>query len=178
MKSPIPPVSEPPIDTRFIYPISRFDKKTRKYETVLALNADGHIDYAYTCGFDSISTEIVNEQIIEGADGSTTHWVTVKATVSVKGRQFNGLACCNSRVVSTAGFEVAIAETRAIKRAIAIAYNITEKKINPGGIKPTREIVDIPLDHHEHELNDDEIPDSIRKSPEDMVSGSDEQFEV
>lgn len=175
MESPPNSYPEPTIDKRFVYPITRFNKKTKKYDTVLALNADGHIDYAHACGVNNIITEIVNEQIVEGADGGSTHWVTVKATVFLHGVQFTGLSCCNSRIAQTAGFEVAIAETRAIKRAIAFACNITEKKINPEGIAPTREIVDIPLDDHETDV--DEIPESIRKTPEEAFSDS-EQFEV
>ena len=166
-----PPVLE--IDPRFIYKVTRLNKKTKRYEHIPALNADGHIDYAHRLGLDWIKTQIVSENLVQGADGSFTHWVTVKATVYIRGTEFTGMACSNSRVVKEQGFEVAVAETRAIKRAIAFACNITEKIINPGGEIPTREIVDMPLEE-EHTT---EIPGEITKASEDVLTDSD-QFEV
>jgi hypothetical protein len=170
-KDSSPPILE--IDPRFIYKISRLNKKTKRYEHYPALNADGHIDYAYRSGLDGIKTEIISENLVQGADGSFTHWVTIKATVNIFGKTFMGMACSNSRVVQEAGYEVAIAETRAIKRAIAVACNITEKVINPSGSIPTRDIVDIPLE----EEPSHEIPHEIIRAPDDILTDSD-QFEV
>jgi len=168
------PTPMPEIDPRFVYRFTKFNKKSKIYETHLGLTADGHIDYAYRCGMEKIITEIIEEKFVEGVDGSTTHWVSVKATVYIRGVTFTGMSCSNSRVVQEPGFELAVAETRAIKRAVAIACNITEKIINPGGETPTRDIVDLPIDEPK---SHEEIPREITKSAEDVLTDS-EQFEV
>lgn len=166
----------PTIDPRFIYQVTRKNRRTMKYETFPALNADGYVDCAHQMGLGDVKTEIVDIETTHGSDGSVTRWVTVQATVNVAGRVVTGLSCANSRKVTEPGFEVAVAETRAIKRAIAVACNITEKVINPGGEIPTREIVDLPLEEPEH---DPDIPENIRKPMSDIIDADGgAQFEV
>lgn len=167
---------QPIIDPRFIYQVTRKNRRTMKYETFPALNADGYVDCAHQMGLGDVKTEIVDIETTHDTDGGVTRWVTVQATVNVAGRVVTGLSCANSRKVTEPGFEVAVAETRAIKRAIAIACNITEKVINPGGEIPTREIVDLPIEEPDHESD---IPESIKKPMSDIIEADGgKQFEV
>jgi hypothetical protein len=166
---------KPEIDPRFVYQVTRRNRRTNKTETAPALNADGHIDYAHQIGLDCVTTEIVDNVTTEDRDGGSTRWITMKATVSINGKLFTGFACANSRKVMEPGNEVALAETRAIKRAIAVACNITEKVINPSGKIPTREIVDMPLDEHDEEEHD--IPSEIKRGAGEIIN-ADEQFRV
>lgn len=166
----------PKIDPRFIYLVTRKNKKTMKFETAPALNADGHIDYAFQLGMGDVLTEIVDLQTTQDPDGGTTRWVTVKATVTIGDRTCTGMSSANSRRVSEPGFEVAVAETRAIKRAIAVCCNITEKLINPDGATPSRDMVDLPLDQPEPEP---EIPQHIRKPMSEVIDADGgQQFDV
>jgi hypothetical protein len=176
-KKPQPPISFK-INPRFIYNVTRKIKKGLKWEYIItpALTADGYIDCAHQMGIGNVKTEIVDLETTHDPDGGITRWVTVMATIEVAGRTVTGLASTNSRNVQTPGFEVAVAETRALKRAIAIACNINETVINPSGEIPTREIVDLPIEEPEPES---EIPEHVRKPMSEIIDADGgPQFEV
>ncbi len=172
----------PTINPRFIVR-PRFGKIT-----VPILTADGHIDYAHQVGLISSSTQIINQERTVEDDGSVTRWCTVKVTIccndvkDIEGKKkitVDGIACASTRdkFVKEPGYEVAVAETRALKRAIAVAYNITDLIINPTGTTATREFVDLPfrkgvIDEDE----DDIIPSDLKKSPVDILGDTGQDF--
>lgn len=166
----------PSVDPRFIYPLSFRNRKTGRIETRPDLNADGYLDYAHQIGLVSVESELLRYTTETADDGGMVRWATVRVTVVVGNITATGLSCTSNRdrFVKEPGYEVAVAETRALKRALAIAANVTEKVINPSGTVPTREIVDVPLE--EPQEPERKIPDELKKSPDD-ISGAD-QFEV
>lgn len=169
--------SSPSINSRFVYFAKRYNKNLKKFEFIPQLNADGHIDYAHQFDLGDIKTEIIDTDTYTDVDGGRVRWVTVKATVIIDGRTVTGMSTECSRNVQQIGFETSIAETRALKRAIAFACNITEKIINPEGETPTREIVDMPLDNPLDE-EENKIPTEKTKPAMDVINSSDEQFDV
>jgi hypothetical protein len=162
---------QPEIKDRFIF------RPRFKGTPVPILNADGHVDYAHQIGFDWSNTKIIEMHSEKEEDGSVTRWATVKVTVSIGGKKASGISCANTRdqFVKQPGYEVAVAETRALKRAIALAANITEDIINPKGKLPTREFVDMPI--RETDIDDD-IPADIKKKASDIIDADAENFNV
>jgi len=172
--------SKPRLNPRFIY-TSKFRSKLGKVTEVHDLTADGHIDYAHKIGIDRlVSTLISHERIV--TDGEITWYATVRVEVQLKnGMCASGLSCCTSRDqrVTQQGFEVAVAETRALKRAIGVACNITEEMISNAFMaqsveptRPTREFVEEPLD-------ETEIPEHLIKPFEHLNRDTEgDQFKV
>lgn len=142
---------EPKINERFIYNLSFGGKRLGEKKRVIRdLNADGYIDYAHQCGLKEIRSFLLERKLVEDAEGNQTWWATVHVTVTMlDGTSSTGLSCASSRDgrVTMPGYEVAVAETRAIKRAIAVVCNINEEKISPLEDTPTRDTVDMPLDN-------------------------------
>ena len=68
--------------------------------------------------------------------------------------------------VKQPGYEVQVAETRAKKRAIADACNLTEMQISPDADSPTREAVDMPLPKTETGAMGDGIPGDMKRQPD------------
>jgi hypothetical protein len=64
------------------------------------------------------------------------------------------------------GYEIQVAETRAKKRALADACNLTEKQISPDDSEPTREAVDMPLPNMEIGPASDGIPSDMKRVPD------------
>jgi hypothetical protein len=151
----------PDIDERFVVKAPfRSTKAGGKTKFVRMLNADGHIDVAHKMGLIGLETTVL-ERWVESSeqtndDGekfvSQTRWCMVKARASVKSPTgetivADGTAVAHDRdkFVKQPGYEIMVAETRAIKRALSNACNITDKYINPEEGEPTRETVDMPL---------------------------------
>jgi len=176
------PKPEPKINPRFIYTTKfRSGKLGGKIHEVPALNADGHIDYAHQVGLKSVGTELISREKVDDLDGNTTWWATVQVWIKLSdGRQASALSCCSSRDprVTQPGYEVAVAETRALKRAIAVVCNITEELINPTSKEPTRETVDVPLDEDRLDFHTDEIPKELVKSKSEIIDAEKEQFDI
>lgn len=174
---PIPsPKKEPKINQRFIYTLKFRAGRLGSQKETVALTADGHIDYAHKVGLKEVHSELITRERQEDPSGNITWWATVKVIITLEnGIIASGISCCSSREVSKPGFEVSVAETRALKRAIAVACNITEELISPSAKEPTRETVDIPLDEDTMEDNafsHVEVPKEIVK-PHSEVLGDD-----
>jgi len=169
------------INPRFIIQTPFKNKKTGKTERVPILNFDGHLDVAHQMGLISLTSDIVDEwkeEIPAGYDEQnlpkieTSWWVRVKAQAIVMGP--------NGRTITATGFNtsndrdsfvkkkeylLAVAETRAMKRALYNACGITEAMYNPNGKEATRESVDLPL-HPGDEDEPDGIPEEVRRKPD------------
>jgi hypothetical protein len=170
----------PTINPRFIIQVPFRDSRTKKVNFVPVLNHDGYIDYAHQVGLISTRTEIIEQRVEETPSGTDelgrpkvdrTRWCTVRVTVEVESPRgkisAQGIAsvCDRDKWASRQlGMEVAVAETRAEKRAIAKACNITEAVINPTGENPTRETVDMPIQRADIE-EPEEIPKDVRTTP-------------
>ncbi len=157
------------IDERFIYKVHFRDKKTGRLNPVRMLNADGHIDYAHKKGLVSLTTEVISRWAENEGKSNETRWCIAMATAVVMGDKggtvtCTGISCVNDRdkAVKQPGYEVEVAETRAKKRALADAANITERLISPEGKTPTRETVDQDLE------SGDEIDEPERKIPQEV----------
>lgn len=167
----------PDIDERFIFK-ARFGPKI-----VRMLNADGHIDVAHKMGLESLKITLLDsrtteiEQINDEGERfiSRTRWAIVLATAKVKAPdgsiiECDDISCANDRdkFVKAPGFEVAVAATRAIKRALASACNITEKYISPDAKEPTREFVDMQLTKDRDEDNEKrpDLPEEVLRKPD------------
>lgn len=149
---------------------------------VRMLNADGHIDIAHKMGLVSLKTDLLHkwvEEIEQTNDEnekfvSRTHWCIVRVTATVKapdGRSTitcDGISCVNDRdkFVKQPGYEIAVAETRAIKRALANACNITEKYISPDAREPTRETIDMPLPKSDEVDEKPGLPADVLRKPD------------
>lgn len=171
-------VPQPIIEERFVVK-PRFSGKGGT-KTIRMLNADGHIDAAHRMGLVSLTTEIIdrwNEDSNQSNDEgetfiSRTRWCIVRATavVSHGGGTITatGISCTSDRdkFVKQPGHEVAVAETRAKKRALADACNITERFISPDNTEPTRETVDMPLPKDEDTEKPGIPSDMIRPVPD------------
>lgn len=182
------PLAPCAIDERFIFH-GKFKDKLGHTKKVRMLNADGHVDYAHQKGLVSLTTEYT--RWTEGDKDNLTRWCIAKATAIVmsdKGGTVTatGISCVSDRdrFVKDAGREVEVAETRAKKRALADAANITEKVITPEGKEPARETVDTPLDDGgEVEEPSNEIPAGIRKTIAPVITAPDglvaqDQFQI
>ena len=180
------------INPNLIYVAKFGNRKTGKTDSVPMLTLDGYIDYAHQLGLISLTTEIVkiwDERTPAGLDEnnqpkeSVTRWCIVKAIAVIKGGikgdniTVTGITCVNDldKFVKNPGGEIAVAETRAKKRALAGACGITddmiaiaveEKKKAPIGQTrfPKRETVDAPL---ETDYGDDGegIPSDVKTTP-------------
>jgi hypothetical protein len=189
-------IPTPDINERFIAK-PRFGPKI-----VRMLNADGHIDVAHKMGLVSLKTTLVEYKVedIESENEekerfiSRTRWATVIVTAKVKAPdgsiiECDGMSCVNDRDTSVKkpGYEVSVAETRAMKRALASACNITERFIDPKGDAPTREFVDMPLRKDETDEKPG-LPDDVLRRPDitppiknlkpRMYTGGGDQFEI
>lgn len=170
----------PVVSERFVIQ-TKFNNKG-KPTIVPILNADGHIDIAHQIGLISLTSRIIRQWSVEKPAGvdeyenpktDVTNWVEVEAVAVVKGSKpgetitANGFCCANDRdrFVKSPEYLLAVADTRAKKRALADACNITEAMINPKGKSATRETVDIPLVDNEE---DPAIPQEIRKNIPDI----------
>jgi hypothetical protein len=168
----------PQIEERFVVKIRFKGKRPGESTLVRMLNADGHIDAAHKMGLISLRSEILERWIEETEQTndesekfiSRTRWCIVKVTAQVRSPEggvitVDGISCTNDRdkFVKQPGYEVVVAETRAIKRALANACNLTEKYISPDSEEPTRETVDMPLPTEEKKETPDLPPDMLRK---------------
>lgn len=171
----------PVIDQRFIIRTPFKNKRTGKTTTVLILNFDGHLDVAHQMGLISLTSKIVDEwkdTIPAGTDEEgnpkvdTTWWVRVQATAVVVGPHgrditATGFSTANDRdsFVKKPEYLLAVAETRAMKRALYNACGITEAMFNPDGKVATRESVDLPL--HDDDVDEPTaIPSDVRRQPD------------
>lgn len=171
---------QPVIEERFVVK-PRFSGKGGT-KTIRMLNADGHIDAAHRMGLISLTTEIIdrwNEDTNQTNEEnetfvSRTRWCIVRATAVVFAPgggsiTATGISCTSDRdkFVKQPGHEVAVAETRAKKRALADACNITERFISPDNTEPTRETVDMPLPKDEDKDNEKPgIPQDMLRKPD------------
>jgi hypothetical protein len=174
----------PVIDERFVVKAPfRSTKPGGKTKHVRMLNADGHIDVAHKMGLIRLSTEVL-ERWVESSeqtndDGekfiSQTRWCMVKATAVVKSPKGQGepimaegtaVAHDRDKFVKQPGYEVMVAETRAIKRALSNACNITDKYINPTEETPTRETVDMPLPPDDFDDEKPGLPADMLRRPD------------
>ena len=122
---------------------------------------------------------MLDQRVITEEDGSSTRWCTVQVKVVMKNGTFaEGIACVSNRdkFVKQPGYEVAVAETRALKRAIATVCNITEAIINPEGQKPTRDFVDMPV--KQDDIEEMDIPADIKRSPASIIDADAANFDV
>lgn len=145
----------PRIKERFIYTAPFRDRKRPGRVTkVRILNADGHIDYAHQKGLKFVGAEMVDrwEELVEDPRTGTKRsvkWCIMRArVVMADGTEAWAHSCVSSEdnFVNQIGREVEVAETRAKKRALADAANITEEVISPDAATPTREAVDMGLE--------------------------------
>jgi hypothetical protein len=164
---------------RFVILTSFKNHKTGKAEKVPILNMDGHIDIAHQMGLVSLTADIIDEwkqEIPAGVDEENNPrveivwWVRVKATAVVCGEHGSITATGFStvsdrdRFVKTPENLLAVAETRAEKRALARACGITEATYDPESKVAHREDVDLPIVHPGDD-DEPEIPQEVRKKP-------------
>lgn len=188
----IPPVEPkaprfgtPVINPRFVIKTPFRNRKTGKTTYAYILNSDGHIDVAHQMGLVSLTTEIVDEwcnRIPAGLDENNsprydeTWWVRVKATaVVVNPKSPTGVTTViayntsndRDRFVKSPEHLLAVAETRAKKRALSDACNITEALIHPEGTEATREAEGLPIT--DSSLDDEpNIPGDVRRTLPDI----------
>lgn len=197
----------PVVNQRFVIKTPFRNRSTGKTTYAYILNSDGHIDVAHQMGLVSLTTEIIDqwkEEVPAGVDENNnprmdvTWWIRVQATAVVANqRSPTGIttttAYCTAhdrdRFVKSPEYLLAVAETRAKKRALSDACNITEAMIHPEGKEATREAEGLPIDGGA----DDEpkIPGDVRRNIPDITpplsrdithasatKGAKEQFQI
>lgn len=177
----------PRINTRFIITTPFKNRRSGKIEKVPLLNMDGHLDIAHQYGLISLTSKIIREWEVKVPAGQDeykndkfdiTAWIEVKATAIVRSPDGLGTIITDGycrandrdRFVKSPEYLLAVAETRAKKRALYQACNITEEMINPGGTAPTREAVDLPIIDDSDESSP-EIPSAVKKNRPDITPG-------
>jgi len=174
----------PVVNQRFVIK-TPFKGKMGKTTYAHILNGDGHIDVAHQVGLISLTTEIIDEwktEVPAGLDEynnpktDVTWWIRVKAIAIVVNPKSptgttttTGYCTANDRdrFIKSPEYLLAVADTRAKKRALADACNITEAMINPDATEATREAEGIPMSR----LDDDDepnIPKEVRKNVPDI----------
>ena len=173
------------VNQRFVIKTPFRNKRTGKTTFAFLLNSDGHIDVAHQMGLVSLTTEIIDEwceRVPAGLDENNqprfdeTWWVRVKATAVVANPASptgtTTVTAYNTshdrdKFVKNPEYLLSVAETRAKKRALSDACNITEAMIHPEGTEATREAEGIPITGDD----DDEprIPASVRKNVPDIT---------
>lgn len=167
----------PRINPRFIY-TTKFRNKIGKIVEIPDLNADGYIDFAHQVGIGCINSTLISREMYKDENGNVTWWATVKVEVVMKsGIKTAGISCCSSRDprVTQPGYEVSVAETRALKRALALATNVTEKVISDA-------LKEKQSEYAEHkprrEFVDEFIPEPPEPEPEHEQTYNDTQFDI
>jgi hypothetical protein len=179
----------PVLQQRFVIQVPFKNRKSGKTTHTPILNFDGHLDYAHQMGLISLSSELVREweiSIPAGLDEQNqpkreiTRYALVKATAVVRNQKSTGgittstgYGCAQDHdtFVKSPEYLVAVAETRAMKRALYNACGLTEAIISPEGKEATRESVDLPLHPGEEDEPSNEIPSDVRRNVTPAIPG-------
>ena len=174
------------VNQRFVIKTPFRNRNTGKTTYAYILNSDGHIDIAHQMGLVSLKTRIVSEWRDRVSAGDDEHgnpkfddtwWVRVQATaVVVNPKSPSGVTTVTAyntsndrdRFVKSPEHLLAVAETRAKKRALSDACNITEAVIHPEGKEATREAEGLPITIGDAE-DEPNIPRDVQRRAPDIT---------